>query len=264
MNPKFCQVSGYAAEEVLGKTPRILKSGLLSDEFYRELWSTILAGEEWHGMFHNRTKGGDLVWELASISPIRDDRGVVTHFVGVKEDFTEMKRLQDRMDNLAHHDQLTGLPNRTLFQDRLKQAHVVARRRGRGYALFYLDLDGFKGVNDHHGHERGDRLLQEVARRVSGCVRETDTVARIGGDEFMVILADLQDRDTAASIARLITEAVIQPMDLDGVTAAIGVSIGISFYPQDADDPDRVVACADAAMYRVKNHRKNGFAFWEP
>ena len=191
-------------------------------------------------MFQNRTKRGDLVWELASISPIRDDRGVVTHFVGVKEDFTEMKRLQDRMDNLAHHDQLTGLPNRTLFQDRLRQTHVLARRRGRGYALFYLDLDGFKGVNDNHGHERGDRLLQEVARRVSACVRETDTVARIGGDEFMVILADLQDRDTAASIARLITEAVIGPMDLDGVTVTIGVSIGISFCPRDADDPDRV------------------------
>ena len=264
VNPKFCQVSGYAEAEVLGKTPRILKSGLLSDEFYRDLWRTILAGEEWHGVFQNRTKSGDLVWELASISPIRDDRGVVTHFVGVKEDFTEMKRLQDRMDNLAHHDQLTGLPNRTLFQDRLRQTHVLARRRGRGYALFYLDLDGFKGVNDNHGHERGDRLLQEVARRVSACVRETDTVARVGGDEFMVILADLQDRDTAASIARLITEAVIGPMDLDGVTVTIGVSIGISFCPRDADDPDRVVSCADAAMYRVKNQRKNGFAFWEP
>jgi diguanylate cyclase (GGDEF)-like protein len=203
-----------------------------------------------------------MVWELASISPIRDDDGSITHFVSVKEDFTEIKRLQDRMDNLAHHDQLTGLPNRTLFYDRLKHAQAHAKRRDRGLALFYLDLDGFKAVNDSHGHELGDRLLKEVGQRLVECVRASDTVARIGGDEFTVLLPDLQARDTAGDIARLIIEALTRPFQLDGLTCSIGVSIGICFYPQDCEDFERLISCADAAMYRVKNSGKNSFAFW--
>jgi diguanylate cyclase (GGDEF)-like protein len=203
-----------------------------------------------------------MVWELASISPIRDEDGVVTHFVSVKEDFTEIKRLQDQMNNLAHHDQLTGLPNRTLFYDRLKQAQALARRREAGLALFYLDLDGFKAVNDRYGHELGDRLLKAVGERLTGCVRESDTVARIGGDEFTVLLPDLFTRDTAADIARLIIDDLTRPFQLGEVTCAIGVSIGISFYPEDCEDSERLLSCADAAMYRVKNTGKNNFAFW--
>jgi diguanylate cyclase (GGDEF)-like protein/PAS domain S-box-containing protein len=262
VNPKFCQVTGYTLEEVLGQTPRILKGGFLTRDFYHELWNTILHGDEWHGVFHNRTKSGELVWELASISPIRDEHGRVTHFVSVQEDITEMKRLQDQMDNLAHHDQLTGLPNRTLFYDRLKHTHALARRRGRGFSLFYLDLDGFKAINDNYGHEQGDNLLKEVGRRIVECVRESDTVARIGGDEFTVLLTDLQDPEAAGSIARLVIEAITQPFILEGVVCTIGVSIGISFFPRDGEEPDRLLSCADAAMYRVKNLGKNGFAFW--
>ncbi|MDR3672556.1 MAG: diguanylate cyclase [Holophaga sp.] len=262
VNPKFCKVTGYTIEEVLGKTPRILKGGFLSADFYRDLWQTILAGEEWHGIFHNRTKSGEFVWELASISPIRDEDGLITHFVSVKEDFTEIKRLQDRMDNLAHHDQLTGLPNRTLFYDRLRQAQAMARRRDEGFALFYMDLDGFKAVNDGHGHELGDQLLKAVGERISGCVRESDTVARMGGDEFTVLLPELQSRETAGELARLIIDALTQPFSLGEVTCHIGVSIGISFYPKDSEEPERLISYADAAMYRVKNAGKNGFVFW--
>jgi diguanylate cyclase (GGDEF)-like protein/PAS domain S-box-containing protein len=262
VNPKFCKVTGYSMEEVLGKTPRILKSGVLPADFYRDLWQTILAGEEWHGVFHNRTKSGEMVWELASISPIRDEDGRVTHFVSVKEDFTEIKRLQDQMDILAHHDQLTGLPNRTLFYDRLKQALALARRRNEGFALFYMDLDGFKAVNDRHGHELGDHLLKAVGERISARVRESDTVARMGGDEFTVLLPDLQSRETAAELARLIVEDLTRPFPLGEVTCSIGVSIGISFYPRDSEDPERLISNADAAMYRVKNTGKNGFVFW--
>jgi len=263
VNPKFTKVTGYSMEEVLGQTPRILKGGFLTEEFYRDLWTTILAGEEWHGVFHNRTKCGEMLWELASISPIRNEEGVITHFVSVKEDFTEIKRLQDRMDNLAHHDQLTGLPNRTLFYDRLKHAQALAKRREKGFALFYMDLDGFKAVNDTHGHELGDHLLKAVGERLSECVRESDTVARIGGDEFTVLLPDLQSRDTAASLAQLIIEALIRPFQFDGVSCGIGVSIGISFYPTDGEESDRLISCADAAMYRVKNTGRNSFAFWQ-
>lgn len=261
-NPKFCQTTGYTLEEVLGQTPRILKSGCLDEAFYRELWRTILAGEEWHGVFHNRTKGGELLWELGSISPIRDDAGVVTHFVSVKEDFTEIKRMQDRMDHLAHHDQLTGLPNRTLFYDRLQQALVLARRREQQLALFYLDLDGFKAVNDRHGHEEGDHLLKMVAQRLASCVRESDTVARMGGDEFTVLLLDPAGAEAAQRVACVILELLSRPFVHEGVTSTLGVSIGISFYPQDGEDPDQLLFRADAAMYQVKNGSKNHFRFW--
>lgn len=262
VNPKFCQTTGYSMEEVLGKTPRILKGGFLPDEFYRELWQTILAGQEWHGVFHNRTKGGDLLWELASISPIRDDAGVVTHFVSVKEDFTEIKRLQDRMDHLAHHDQLTGLPNRTLFYDRLQQALAMAKRRDQSLALFYLDLDGFKAVNDSHGHEQGDHLLVSVAQRLLACVRESDTVARMGGDEFTVVLPDLPSREAAERIANLIVDCLSRPFVHEGISSAVGVSIGISFYPRDGEDDEQLLLRADAAMYHVKHRGKNHFCFW--
>ena len=263
VNPKFSKTTGYTMEEVLGKTPRILKGGFLSDDFYRDLWKTILSGEEWHGVFHNRTKSGEVLWELASISPIRDEAGKVTHFVSVKEDFTEIKRLQDQMNHLAHHDQLTGLPNRTLFYDRLKQAQAQARRRNQSVALFFLDLDGFKAVNDSHGHEQGDRLLRAVGQRRVECVRESDTVARVGGDEFTVLLPEMPGREAAERIARLIIEAVSRPFELDrGIVCTIGVSIGISFFPADGEDPERIMFFADAAMYRVKHAGKNAYGFW--
>jgi diguanylate cyclase (GGDEF)-like protein/PAS domain S-box-containing protein len=261
VNPKFTKVTGYTLEEVLGKTPRVLKGGFLTEDFYQDLWRTILAGEEWHGVFHNRTKNGDMIWELASISPIRDDQGLVTHFVSVKEDFTEIKRLQDQMDSLAYHDQLTGLPNRTLFYDRLTHARALARRQEHGFALFYMDLDGFKAVNDTYGHERGDQLLKAVGQRITECVRASDTVARIGGDEFTVLLPDLQERDAAAVVARQIIDALAQPFQFDEVSCSIGVSIGISFYPEHGEDSELLISRADSAMYRVKNIGKNGFAF---
>jgi diguanylate cyclase (GGDEF)-like protein/PAS domain S-box-containing protein len=262
VNPKFTQVTGYAPEEVLGQTPRMLKGGELGPEFYQDLWRTIRSGEEWHGMFHNRTKAGTMIWELASISPIRDDAGQVTHFVCVKEDITEMKRLQDQMSQMAHHDPLTGLPNRILFYDRIKNAQAQARRRRSGFALFYLDLDGFKAVNDTHGHEKGDLLLCAVARRIGGCVRESDTVARMGGDEFTVLLPDLQGREAAAMIAGAILETLGQPFNCRDISCTIGVSIGISLFPQDGEDTDQIITRADSAMYHIKHGGRNSVAFW--
>ena len=261
VNPKFCEVTGYASSEVLGQTPRILKGGFLSREFYQELWTTILGGQEWHGVFHNRTKDGRLVWELASISPIRDGAGTVTHFVGVKEDITELRRLQEQLVEMAHHDPLTGLPNRTLFYDRLTQALAQARRRKASFAIFYLDLDGFKAVNDAWGHEAGDTLLTLAGKRIQECVRESDTVARMGGDEFTVILTDLASKDHARTIADLILEALGQPFILGPEVGTITASIGISFFPEDGASADLLIACADAAMYLVKQTGRNGYRF---
>jgi diguanylate cyclase (GGDEF)-like protein/PAS domain S-box-containing protein len=261
VNPKFTKLTGYALADVLGKTPRVLKGGFLSPEFYEDLWRTIKGGQEWHGVFHNRTKDGSLLWELASISPIRDKAGVITHFVGVKEDITELKRLQERTSYLAHHDPLTSLPNRLLFFDQLKHALTLARRREAAFAVLYLDLDGFKAVNDSLGHEAGDTLLAAMATRILDSVRSSDTVARMGGDEFTVLLEDLGDRAHAAEVAQLILDKVGAPCLIGATVLTLGASIGISFFPGDGEDADQLLSAADAAMYVAKRGGKGGYRF---
>ncbi|BDU73616.1 diguanylate cyclase domain-containing protein [Mesoterricola silvestris] len=261
VNPKFTKLMGYTLEEAVGQTPRILKGGFLTREFYTNLWDTILAGNEWHGLFHNRTKQGDLVWELASISPIRDDNGVITHFVGVKEDITELKRLQDQMAHMAHHDQLTGLPNRFLFLDRLSQMLAQARRRETSFAVLYLDLDDFKAVNDTRGHAAGDSLLTAVAQRLQGCVRETDTVSRMGGDEFTILLADVHDLADVERIVATILTAISTPFTVGDAECRVGVSIGVAIYPLDGLDVDPLLSTADGALYKVKASGRGGYCF---
>jgi len=261
VNPKFTQLMGFSLEEAVGQTPRILKGGFLTRDFYKNMWDTILEGREWHGLFHNRTKGGDLVWELASISPIRDDFGTITHFVGVKEDITELKRLQDQMAHMAHHDQLTGLPNRFLFLDRLGQMLAQAKRRDTSFAVLYLDLDDFKAVNDTRGHAAGDSLLTAVAQRLMGCVRETDTVSRMGGDEFTILLADIHDMADVERIVDMILKAISNPFTIGEVECSVGVSIGVAIYPLDGLDTDPLLSAADTALYKVKAEGRGGFCF---
>lgn len=261
VNPKFTQLMGYTPEEAVGRTPRIIKGGFLSREFYKEMWTTILAGKEWHGVFHNRTKDGSFVWEVASISPIRDADGRVTHFVGVKEDITEIRRLQEQLEHMAQHDQLTGLPNRFLLKDRLQQALLQAKRRESKFAVLYLDLDGFKLVNDTHGHEAGDSVLVEVAKRLLACTRESDTVARLGGDEFTVLMGEIKEEGNVERVASLIIKTLSDPIALADKTCAIGVSIGIALYPEDGETPDTLLSRADAALYRVKRQGRNGIEF---
>lgn len=259
VNPKFTQLMGYSPEEAIGKTPRIIKGNFLSREFYQEMWQTILAGNEWHGVFHNRTKSGSLVWEVASISPIRNESGAITHFVGVKEDITELKRLQEEMEHMARHDQLTGLPNRFLFNDRLAQALVLAKRRRTSFAVLYMDLDGFKAVNDTHGHEVGDALLVATAKRLGECIRESDTLARMGGDEFTSLLLDIQDGENASRRAQSMIDALSKPFKLGPVECSIGVSIGIALFPRDGATSDALLSAADTAMYDVKHRGKCGY-----
>jgi diguanylate cyclase (GGDEF)-like protein/PAS domain S-box-containing protein len=261
VNPKFCQVTGYTPEEVIGQTPRILKGDDLSDEVYRDMWQTILSKREWHGEFHNRNKDGSLVWELASISPVCDESGEITHFVGVKEDISELKRLQKELGQLAHSDKLTGLPNRALLYDRLEQAMVQAKRKRSRFALLYADLDGFKAVNDRHGHQTGDELLQAAARRLVSCVRESDTVARMGGDEFVILLSDLKHWEESSIVARKLLEAIGAPFSVGEIVCRIGISIGISIYPDNAEDVQKLISCADFALYEVKQSGKNNYRY---
>lgn len=263
VNPAFCRLTGYSSEEALGQHTRILKGGAQSPDHYREVWETIAEGKEWRGEFFNRRKDGSLFWEFASISPIRTASGEITHFVAVKENITERKQLLECLDQLAHYDKVSSLPNRTLFFDRLNQAISSSHRENRSFALLFIDLDGFKAVNDSFGHEAGDYVLKETAGRLVGCVRESDTVARMGGDEFTVILCNIGSPEDASLVAAKILVDVARPIVMPGgMRCAIGASIGISIYPEHAGEPAQLVSFADTAMYSVKRSGKNGYCFY--
>ncbi|HEX9023969.1 MAG TPA: PAS domain S-box protein, partial [Geobacteraceae bacterium] len=264
VNPTFCVQTGYTHEEVRGDNPRILKSGAQPPEFYAEMWNCIKSGEVWRGEFHNRKKSGELYWESASISPIRDGRGEITHFAAIKEDITEKKHLLERLQQMAHYDELTGLPNRPLFFDRLSQALALAARDSHLVGLLYLDLDGFKEINDTHGHEVGDHVLKVVANRLTSCLRHSDTVARMGGDEFTLILTTLSHPEDAGKVAGQIIDVLSEPIALpDGRPARIGASIGIGIFPDYAEGAENLLLCADAAMYKAKRGGKNSYRYGE-
>lgn len=262
VNQKFANVTGYHHSELVGKTPRILQSGHTLNEEYRRLWKTISAGGEWRGEFQNRKKNGDLFWVYESISPIRNDEGVITHYLAVEEDVTARKQTEERLTYLAHFDGLTNLPNRVLFCDRLQQAMIEAMERKRLAALLFLDLDGFKTINDSLGHEVGDRLLKDVATALTKCVRRGDTVARMGGDEFTIVLADIAHVDDATLVARKILGAFSQPFRIEDRKLVVTASIGIALYPFDDDNIDDLIKKADVAMYRAKERGRNNFQFY--
>ncbi len=261
VNPKFTRLMGWTPDEIIGRKPSVLKGGYNTESFYRDLWNVIRAGEEWRGLFHNRTKAGEFVWELGSISPIRDEDGRITHYVGVKEDITELKRLQDQLTRLAHYDALTDLPNRALFMDRLAQALARAHRRETAFALLYMDLDGFKAVNDTCGHAAGDALLAAVARRLQEAVRASDTVARMGGDEFTVLLEDIHGPEDALRVAEQIRAALAAPFPHGDAECRVGISIGIACHPADGTDSDALLRAADGALYQVKRAGRGGIRF---
>jgi diguanylate cyclase (GGDEF)-like protein/PAS domain S-box-containing protein len=261
VNPAFAKLSGYSREELIGQTPRLLKSGQHSDEYYQTMWETISRGESWNRETVEQAKNGDLYTVSQTITPVLDEGGEITHFIAIYEDITEQKQTQKRIEYLAHFDALTGLPNRTLFYDRLEQALSLAKRNNGGVALLFMDLDGFKQVNDTMGHHAGDLLLIGVAERLRQCIRESDTVARLGGDEFTVILNDAHEQHSVARIAEKIIASLAQPFDLEGSAAKIGVSIGIARYSEEASTEDELVKNADQAMYAAKAAGKNTYRF---
>jgi diguanylate cyclase (GGDEF)-like protein/PAS domain S-box-containing protein len=271
VNPKFEEVSGYSREEAIGKKPSILKSGDNSEEDYAEMWKQLKAGKEWRGVFHNRRKDGSLYWESARISPVRDEDGRIAYYIGVKEDIT--KRRQDEAQILyqANYDLLTGLPNRTLLMDRLRQNVLHAQRSKLEFAVLFIDLDRFKAVNDLYGHVVGDELMKAAAKRLQSEVREADTVARFGGDEFVVLLPGVNSGDVAAVIARKIIEALSRSFTLGERKISIGASIGITLFPADLnvgrEHTESVVGAllsnADMAMYQAKARGRNHYQFFE-
>ncbi|MCG8510075.1 MAG: EAL domain-containing protein, partial [Rhodospirillales bacterium] len=262
VNPKFVEVTGYQPEEVIGKNPRILKSGYTPSENYRELWQTIARGKEWRGEFHNKKKNGELYWEYASVSPITGASGDITHFLAVKEDITVRKNYEEQLLRQANYDDVTKLPNRVLALDRISQALARAHRDRTQVGLLFIDLDRFKDVNDTMGHAAGDRLLREAGERLVECVREGDTVARFGGDEFILILPDLAAPQNAEIVAEKILNDMARPFEIDGQEVFATASIGITIYPLDANDPHALMRNADAAMYRAKEMGRNRVQFF--
>lgn len=264
VNPKFEDITGYSAKEVIGAKPSILKSGDTNEEAYRDLWETISSGQTWHGEFKNRRKNGEFFWELASISPITNEEGEITHYLSVKEDINARKEYERKLFDQANFDNLTGCPNRALANDRLSQAIKRAHRNKTVVVVMFLDLDNFKKVNDTLGHSTGDELLKSTAERLKGCVREGDTVARLGGDEFLVVIPDLKTPFAAEGIATKIIETLGKTTMINGNELVVSASIGMTAFPDDGDNVSDLLKNADAAMYKAKEAGRNGYRFYTP
>ncbi|MFA7268902.1 MAG: diguanylate cyclase [Sterolibacterium sp.] len=265
VNPAFTAITGYSAEEAIGKNPRLLASGAHPPEFYRDMWKELSTTGSWRGEIKNRSKAGHIYVEWLSIKQVRDDKGVPSHYVAVFSDITERKSVEERMLQLAHYDVLTGVPNRTLFADRLQQAIAKARRDKSRLALMFIDLDDFKPVNDQFGHHVGDLLLKRVAGCLQDCLRrETDTVGRMGGDEFVVILPEIEAIHDAIGIAEKIRRTLDQTFEIAGHLIHISSSIGVAVYPEHGSDEKLLLKSADAAMYRAKEEGRNRLVMAAP
>ncbi len=262
VNKAFTEITGYGEEEMRGATPDALKSGRHDEEFYAAMWGLIRESGRWQGEVWNRRKNGDIFPEWLNIAVVKDERGRITHYVGVFSDISAMKESESKLDHLAHHDPLTGLPNRLLLNARMEHSLARARRNNSQLAILFLDLDHFKNINDTLGHPIGDLLLQETAHRLTGCVREEDTVTRLGGDEFTLLLEDQRNSRYASDVAQKIIAALAERFVLQGHEVFVTCSIGISIFPSDGDNVTTLFKNADSALYRAKEQGRNNYQYY--
>ena len=263
VNRAFTEITGYSQEEVKGKNPRILSSGRQDAFFYQTMWHELLANGYWQGELWNRRKSGELYPEWLSISTRKDKNGRIENHIGIFHDLTGVKESEERIAFLAYHDPLTGLPNRVLLRDRLEYALRQTTRTGKDLGILLLDLDGFKNVNDLSGHHVGDLLLMEVSRRMAGAVRTSDSVGRMGGDEFLILFPDLTGLEELSSIMDRLLEQVRHPFEIEGHSVTLTASGGVTIYPRDNAGIDDLIRHADIAMYSAKNRGKNRIHFYE-
>lgn len=264
VNRAFTEITGYSEEEAIGHHPSLLHSDRQSEEFYKDMWNTIDQQGRWQGEVWNKCKDGRIYPEWLTISTVKDATNAITHYVGVFSDITAIKSAYEKLNHLAHHDPLTGLPNRLLLEDRLHLAIQRARRENTHLAVLFLDLDRFKTINDSLGHHVGDRVLCEVSSRLDHLIRESDTVARFGGDEFLILMEGI----AGPSVASHIADKILQNLSEAPVSVEqeffVGASIGISLFPQDGNDPETLIKHADVAMYRAKERGRNTHEFFAP
>ncbi|MFZ5594315.1 MAG: sensor domain-containing protein [Pseudomonadota bacterium] len=262
VNKAFTDITGYESHEALGENPRFYQSGRHNKTLPAELSKSLETHGQWRGEVLNRRKNGEIYPAWECVTAIKDDEGQITNYLAVFSDISAIKESEKRLTYLAHHDALTGLPNRLLFLASLNQALRRAKRHKQQVALLFLDLDRFKIINDTLGHACGDRLLQEIAIRLKNCVRAEDTVARLGGDEFTIILSEVAHAEDAAILAKKIINTVAQPIYVDGHEITTSTSVGISIYPDDAEDSEGLAKAADAAMYRAKESGRHNYQFY--
>ncbi|HOM72976.1 MAG TPA: EAL domain-containing protein, partial [Armatimonadota bacterium] len=259
VNPAFETETGFTFEEVVGQPMMTIRSNTHDEGFYEDLWKTIRTGRHWYGEMTGVRKDGSIYTEDVSITPVKNEAGIIERYIAIKRNITEKKIYEQKLDHLAHHDVLTGLPNRLLFSDRLSKSLAQARRDDRLLAVMFLDLDRFKMINDTLGHNIGDKLLKQVAERLTGTLREVDTIARMGGDEFTLVIEGISRAQDAAIVAQRALDVFCQPFMVDGRELFVTASIGISMYPNDGADVETLVRNADTSMYRAKEQGRNTY-----
>ncbi len=264
VNPAFTQITGYTEGEAVGKHSSLTRSERHDEAFYQTMWDELIASGFWRGELWRRRKNGEIYLEWLTISAVRDTHALTTHYVGVCSDITQVKQAQEKLDHLAHHDPLTALPNRLLFHDRLQHALPRAARDREQLAILFIDLDRFKNVNDTLGHHIGDELLQQVAAQLAARLREGDTLARLGGDEFIVLLENVDGQYGATQVAEKLVAMFEQPFLVAGHELFVTCSVGVSLFPDDAQDLNMLIRNADVAMYQAKARGRNGYRFYAP
>lgn len=264
VNDAFEEITGYSKTEILGQNPSMLSTSDFAPEFYATMWRDILEKGRWQGETYSRRKNGQVYPQWLTITVIRDQDGEVVYYIRVFTDITERREREQKIEFLAHHDHLTGLLNRVLFADRVEHAIAHAHRGGRKFAIVFIDMDRFKHINDTLGHAVGDQLLVHVASRIKAMIREDDTACRYGGDEFVVLLEEINHREDIASIAERILQAASTPIEVEENRVSATLSIGIAVYPDDGEAVELLLQNADVAMYQAKQSGRAACKFFSP
>jgi len=263
VNSAFTTLTGYSHADVIGQNPRILKSVRQLPKFYDDMWRVLQEEGYWSGEIWNKRKNGEVYAEMKTISAVRNEHGITTHYISLANDITPMKAHQEQLEHIANYDVLTHLPNRSLLSDRLSQAMLQCKRNGQSLAVVFLDLDGFKAVNDTYGHDVGDKLLITISLRMKEALREGDSLARFGGDEFVAVLTNLTTIEDCEPILKRLLLAASEPVKISNITLKVSASIGVTFYPEDNMDADQLMRHADQAMYIAKESGKNRYHLFD-